>query len=64
MAHALPSPVNAGLRARISEDREGAEKSSFSLLPSVLALAALIQGFFSSQAIAFSVQFTLRCRCT
>ena len=27
-------------------------------------LAALIQGFFSSKAIAFSAQFTLRCRCT
>jgi hypothetical protein len=37
-----------------NEDREAAEKSLFSLLPSVLALAALIQGFFSSQAIAFS----------
>jgi hypothetical protein len=47
-----------------NEDRKGAEKSLFSLLPSVLALAALIQGFFSPQAIAFSVQFTLRCRCT
>jgi hypothetical protein len=37
-----------------NEGREAAEKSLFSLLPSVLALAALIQGFFSSQAISFS----------
>ena len=30
----------------------------------VTALPALIQGFFSSHAIAFSIQFTLRSRCT
>ncbi len=30
----------------------------------LMILATLIQGFFSSKAIAFSAQFTLRCRCT
>jgi hypothetical protein len=37
-----------------NEDREGAEKSLFSLLPSVLALPALIESLFGAHVISFS----------
>jgi hypothetical protein len=39
------------------------KKSLFSLLPSVLALSPLIQGFFGAQIITFSAEFALRRRC-
>src|SRR6267143_6946771 len=49
---------NGALRPQLSA------RSSLVTCHFYVILAALIEGFFSSQAIAFSVEFTLRCRRT
>src|SRR5206468_6013460 len=52
-------PVAGSLTAPVVHDK----KTTHTAVATETVLAALIQCFFSSQAIAFSVQFTPRCRC-
>jgi len=52
-------PAQSVGATRGNEDRERAEKFLFSLFPSVLALVALIQGFFSPSYKPFSSSFKI-----